>query len=149
MTAPAYLLDTGIVLLATRAGHASQVIDAQFGLSSSSFRPALCEVSVGELLAFANASHWGNKRKATLMQRLEASLIIPISHPGVHQRWAEMQSTLKSAGISVGQNDIWIAATASVTGLTVLSTDGDFKHLVAHGLVPSVVVDPKTGVVVP
>ncbi|MBN8509083.1 MAG: PIN domain-containing protein [Burkholderiales bacterium] len=119
MAAPAYLLDTGILLLSTRAGNASKVIDAQFGLSASSFRPAICEVSVGELLAFATANHWGEKRKAELMERLKASLILPISHPGVHQRWADMQSTLQGAGIAVGQNDLWIAATASVTGLTV------------------------------
>jgi tRNA(fMet)-specific endonuclease VapC len=148
MAAPAYLLDTGIVLLATRASNASKIIDAQFGLSASSFRPAICEVSVGELLAFANAYHWGEKRKAVLMERLKASLILPISHPGVHQRWADMQTTLQSAGVTVGQNDIWIAATASVTGLTVLSTDKDFKHFVAPGLVNAVVVDPKTGTVV-
>jgi tRNA(fMet)-specific endonuclease VapC len=149
MAAPAYLLDTGIVLLATRAGNASKVIDAQFGLSESSFRPAVCEVSVGELLAFANANHWGDKRKAALMERLKASLILPISHPGVHQRWADMQSALQAAGHTVGQNDIWIAAAASVTGLTVLSTDKDFKRFEQLGLLKAVVVDPKTGVLVP
>lgn len=149
MAAPAYLLDTGIVLLATRAGNVSKVIDAQFGLSESSFRPAICEVSVGELLAFANANHWGERRKVALMERLKASLMLPISHPGVHQRWADIQSSLQAAGVTVGQNDIWIAATASVTGLTVLSTDRDFKRLATHGLVQAVVVDPKTGVVLP
>ena len=149
MAAPAYLLDTGIVLLATRASNVSKVIDAQFGLSASSFRPAICEVSVGELLAFANSNRWGEKRKASLMEHLKTSLVVPISHPGVHQRWAAMQSTLQSAGVTVGQNDIWIAATAAVTGLTVLSTDTDFKRLVTHGLVQAVIVDPRTGVVVP
>lgn len=149
MSGPAYLLDSGIVLLATRASSVSKVIDAQFGLGTSSFRPAICEVSVGELLAFANSNHWGDKRKADLMERLKGSLILPISHPGVHQRWADMQSTLQGVGITVGQNDIWIAATASVTGLTVLSTDKDFKRLGKLGLVQAVVVDPNTGVVVP
>jgi predicted nucleic acid-binding protein len=149
MAAPAYLLDTGIVLLATRAGNPSKAIDAQFGLSASGFRPAICEVSVGELLAFALASRWGEKRKTALLGRLNNSLIIPISHPGVHQRWADMQSALQGAGIAVGQNDIWIAATASATGLTVLSTDKDFKHFVPRGLVQAVVVDPKTGLVAP
>jgi len=149
MAAPAYLLDTGIVLLATRASNASKMIDAQFGLSASSFRPAICEISVGELLAFANAQHWGERRKAALMERLKASLIVPISHPGVHQRWADMQSALQASGVTVRQNDIWIAATASVTGLAVLSTDRDFKRFAPLGLVQAVVVDPKTGVVVP
>jgi len=29
----------------------------------------------------------------------------------------------------MGKNDIWIAATASVYGLTLLTTDKDFDHL--------------------
>jgi tRNA(fMet)-specific endonuclease VapC len=149
MAAPAYLLDTGIVLLATRAGNASKVIDAQFGLVASNFRPAMCEVSVGELLAFANASHWGGKRKESLMDRLKSSLILPISHPGVHQRWADIQSTLQREGIAVGQNDVWIAAMASVTGLTVLTTDKDFRRVRDLKLVGAVIVDPNTGVVLP
>lgn len=149
MAGPAFLLDTGIVLLVTRGSNPAKVIDAQFGLSASSFRPAICEVTVGELLAFATASHWGERRKAALTDRLKTSLIIPISHPGVHQRWADMQSTLQGAGITVGHNDTWIAATASVTGLTVLSTDKDFKHFVAWDLVQAVIVDPKTGILMP
>jgi predicted nucleic acid-binding protein len=149
MTAPAYLLDTGIVLLATREGDAAKAIDAQFHLSASSFRPAICEVSVGELLGFANAFGWGEKRKAALTERLKGSLIVPISHPGVYQRWADMQTSLQRAGIAVGQNDLWIAATADVTGLTVLSADKDFKRLAEQRLVKAVVVHPKTGIVLP
>ena len=149
MAGSAYLLDTGIVLLATRESAAAKVIDAQFGLSTSNFRPAICEVSVGELLAFANANHWGEKRKAMLMDRLKNSLIVPISHPGVHQRWADTQTRLQGAGVSVGQNDIWISATASVTGLTVLSADKDFARLRALGLVQATVVDPKSGLILP
>lgn len=78
-----------------------------------------------------------------------SALILPILHPGVHQRWADIQSKMQGAGITVGQNDIWIAATASVTGLTVLSTDKDFKRLAEYGQVQAVVVDPKTGITVP
>ncbi len=29
----------------------------------------------------------------------------------------------------MGKNDLWIAATASVTGVTLMTTDGDFDHL--------------------
>ena len=34
-----------------------------------------------------------------------------------------------SQGIDMGKNDLWIAATASVTGATLLTTDKDFDHL--------------------
>ena len=58
--ARSYLLDTNVVLHATRENSAvSRAIDAQFGLSTSRFRPAICEVSIAELLAFAHSSTWG------------------------------------------------------------------------------------------
>ena len=84
-----------------------------------------------------------------LMDRLKNSLIVPISHPGVHQRWAGIQTKLQGSGLTVGQNDIWIAATASVTGLTVLSADKDFAKMRTLGVVQAAVVDPKSGLVVP
>ena len=46
----AYLLDTNVVLHATREGSkVSEAIDAQFSLRASRFKPAICEVSIGEL----------------------------------------------------------------------------------------------------
>jgi predicted nucleic acid-binding protein len=48
---------------------------------------------------------------------------------GIHVRWAEMISSLRAAGEPVGQNDIWIAATASVAALTLLTTDRDFLRV--------------------
>lgn len=144
-----FLLDTNVVLLSTRErSTVSQAIDAQFGLSASRFRPAICEVSIGELLAFARSSQWGDQRKARLDEQLDRCLVIPIAHPGVHQRWAEMSSILQGAGTGIGQNDIWIAATASVVGLTVLSTDKDFTQLRKLGLVEATVLDARTGAIV-
>jgi len=34
-----------------------------------------------------------------------------------------------SNGLSVGKNDLWIAATAKVTESTLVTTDKDFDHL--------------------
>ena len=145
-----YLLDTNVVLLATRdPSPAAALIDSQFGLSTSRFRPAICEVSIGELLAFAESNRWGDKRRERLHQELKRCVVIPISHPGVHARWAEMSSALRSAGTPIDQNDIWIAAAASVAGLAVLTTDGDFRALTRLGMVSANILDPRTGALVP
>ncbi len=145
-----YLLDTNVVLLATRAGSkASAAIDAQFQLSSARFRPAICEVSVGELRAFARSNTWGEKRKVLLEQQINRSLVIPIASPGVHEKWAEMYSALRAAGQTVEQNDIWIAATASVAGLTVLTTDKDFRRIRATVAVSARILDIHTGIEIP
>jgi len=75
-----YLLDTSIVLHATRANSkVSGAIEARFGLSKSRFRPAICEVTVAELIAFS--SKWGDKRKDLLKTQIGKTLIIPIAHP--------------------------------------------------------------------
>ena len=83
-----FLLDTNIVLHATRAdSKASAAIEAQFGLSTSRFRPTISEVSVGELLAFTQSAHWGEKRKELLRSRIRKTLVIPIGHPGPQGRF--------------------------------------------------------------
>lgn len=141
-----FLLDTSVVLHATRANSTVPgAIDAQFGLSTSRFRPAICEVTVAELLAFS--SNWGERRQTLLKAQIEKALIIPIAHPGVHQRWAEMSSALRSAGLTVGQNDIWIAATTSVAGMTLLTTDKDFLAVRGVAVLDVRVLDSKTGLV--
>jgi hypothetical protein len=48
-----YLLDTTVLLHWTRNSTQAQTIDANFHLSSSAMRPLICEVSLGEMLAFS------------------------------------------------------------------------------------------------
>jgi predicted nucleic acid-binding protein len=152
-TAAAYLLDTNVVLHATRqASPFSAAVDAQFQLRQSGFRPAVCEVTVAELWAFAQSSKWGDKRRALLKQTLDQFLIIPISRPLIHQRWAELYSHARANGLAIRQdhNDIWIAATAHVAGFRLLSADGAaFFPLRGTAWVDVIVLDPKTGIIVP
>ncbi len=149
--ATVYLLDTNVVLHATRqASPFSTAVDAQFQLRQSSFRPAICEVTIGELWAFAQA--WGDKRKALLKHVINQMVVIPISRPSIHQRWAELYSHARANGLAIqhGHNDIWIAATAHVAGLRLLSSDrAAFLPLRGTDWVDVVVLDPKTGSIVP
>jgi predicted nucleic acid-binding protein len=87
--APGELLDTNIVLHATREGSKfSRSVDMQFELTASRFRPAICEVSVAELKAFALA--WGQRRREKLLRVIESMLVVEISESGVHDRWADL-----------------------------------------------------------
>lgn len=141
-----FLLDTNVVLHATREGSpVSRAIDAQFELSSSRFRPAICEVSIGELLAFTRSHNWGERRVARLQQEIGRCLTIEIATQGVYERWAEIQTGLQANGRTIGQNDLWIAATASVTGLTLLTMDRDFEEVRRLGLLSVVMLDANTG----
>jgi predicted nucleic acid-binding protein len=144
-----YLLDTNVVLFATRQGGAqAQAIDRQFGLRASPFRPALCEVSVAELLAFAQS--WGEARRKLLVQVIDEHVVLPIGRSEIHEQWARLKSHAKSKGLAIqhDHNDIWIAATAHVAGLTVMSTDLA-AFLPLRGMLALELLDPRTGIRVP
>jgi predicted nucleic acid-binding protein len=146
-----YLLDTNIVLYATREGSRfSRSVDIQFELTASRFRPAICEVSVAELKAFALA--WGQRRREKLLRVIESMLVVEISESGIHERWANLYSHARSKGLAIQQdhNDIWIAAASHVTGLRLLSTDQKaFLPLRGTGWVDVIVLDPATGLPLP
>jgi predicted nucleic acid-binding protein len=147
--ATTYLLDTNVVLHATRQNSPiSAAVEAQYQLKSSPFRPAICEVTVGELWAFAQSNKWGEKRRDLLRQTLAQFLIIPISRTAIHHRWAELYSHARANGLAIqhDHNDVWIAATAQVAGFCLLSTDGTaFRPLRGTPWVDVRVLDPKTG----
>jgi len=142
-----YLLDTNVVLITTRAGNpAAAAIDQQFRLRDSPFRPAVCEVSVGELLAFAHS--WGPARRRLLEDVIAELLVLPISPRDVHVEWARLRSYAKSHGLPIQQdhNDMWIAAVANVAGLTVIASDvAGFRPIKMAGLVKAELIDSKSG----
>jgi predicted nucleic acid-binding protein len=152
-TAAAYLLDTNVVLHATRqASPFSAAVDAQFQLRQSLFRPAICEVTVAELWAFAESTKWGEKRKQLLTRTIDQCLVVPISSPQIHRRWAELYSHALANGLAIqhDHNDVWIAATASVGGFQLLSADRKaFLPLRGTPWVDVIVLDPKTGMIIP
>lgn len=146
-----YLLDTNVVLFATRQNSpAATEIEQQFGLRTSPFRPAICEVTVAELLAFAES--WGTARRKLLDQVIAEMLVLPIARPAIHAEWAKLKSYAKAKGLAIQQdhNDIWIAATAKVAGMTVISSDAAaFLPLRNQGRLAVEVIDPKTGLRLP
>ncbi|MFN7573145.1 MAG: type II toxin-antitoxin system VapC family toxin [Betaproteobacteria bacterium] len=150
MSAPLpYLLDTNVVLFATREGSAqAEAIDRQFGLRSSPFRPALCEVSVAELLAFSQS--WGERRRKLLDEVIDEHVVLPIGRREIHEEWARLKSHAKAKGLAIqhDHNDLWIAATARVAGLTVMSTDLA-AFLPLRDTLALELLNPQTGMRVP
>lgn len=128
-----YLLDTNIVLHATR-----------------SESPVISEVTVAEMWAFARS--WGPKRREQLQHMMDDLLVLPISDPRIHRRWSELYSYARDNGLAIrhDHNDVWIAATAHVAGLRLLSADSAaFLPLRGSVWVDVVVVDAKTGIILP
>lgn len=142
-----YLLDTNIVLHATREGSSfSLAVDAQFQLSAARFRPAICEVSIAELKAFAHT--WGERRRERLLEVIRSMLVVQVAEPGMHDRWAALYTHARANGLPIQQdhNDMWIAAASHTSGLTLLTTDqAAFLPLRGTNWVDVVVLDPRTG----
>ncbi len=135
-----YILDTNVLLSYLRGDKLYQYVErnyAPFTLPNQSF---LSIITVGEITSFSLRNQWGTKRKLKMLTALNEFFVLDIKADDIVQWYAQIQAysqgKLKSkplpAGMSarnMGDNDIWIAATASVTNTPLLTTDRDFLHL--------------------
>ena len=124
----AYLLDTGLLLNTLRNSISYQAIDHQLGLLRGGFQPMASYVSAGEILAIAGKKGWGAKKLSELQQLLQKLVLLPIDRPAIYETYAELAVENEKKGRNVGQNDLWIAATAIEYRLTVLTFDADFER---------------------
>jgi tRNA(fMet)-specific endonuclease VapC len=69
---------------------------------------------------------------------------LDISGDPILNAYADIDHRSASSGFDLGKNDLWIAAVAQVYDLTLLTTDQDFDHLHAAGLIDVEWVDPNS-----
>lgn len=143
-----HLLDTNVLLHWLRGSKVCQTIDGQFQLTASNFRPLICEVTLGEIEAFAMSAKWGDEKRRKLAELKSKLVVVDLSDDRIMKAYAEFSTLAKEQGLAIfhDKNDLWIAAATKVSGATVLTTDGkaflalrDGKHLDA------IVLDPQTG----
>ena len=133
-----YLLDTNILLTYVRDKTARIRIENTYQFFGKSNKPIISVVTVGELKSIAKRNYWGLRKLALLDAILSQLIIIGINAEDIIEKYAEIdtysQGKLKNNPLlttarNMGKNDLWIAATASVTNATLITTDKDFKHL--------------------
>ncbi len=152
MSGPYHLLDTNVLLFWLRGGSVCQTIDGQFHLTASSFRPMVCEVTLGEIEAFAMDRKWGDGRKEMLADIRRKLVVIDLTDERMYRAYAELSTLAKVNGLPIfhDKNDLWIAAAGKVSGATVLTTDAKgFKPLRDGKHIEAMILDPKTGWPVP
>lgn len=145
----AYLLDTNIVLHWTREGSpVAEEIERQFKLSSSPFRPLICEVTLGEMLAFARGRSWGKARMEQWANIEERLTVVPIGRRTIFEKYADIHSDARTRGLPIqhDHNDMWIAATSQAIGTQLLSTDAK-AFLPLRDTYDVVVLDAHTGTI--
>jgi predicted nucleic acid-binding protein len=92
----------------------------------------------GELESLALQNHWGSAKMIELQHYLLTIHLVDIKVKSIIKRYAEIdtfsqgQLRTRSLGTSarnMGKNDLWIAATASILSIPLMTTDNDFAHL--------------------
>jgi tRNA(fMet)-specific endonuclease VapC len=95
--------------------------------------------SYAEVMSFAVKNKWGEKRLEKLNDFIANSRIVELTDFLVNF-YVEIDTFSQrsnpnftqypfSSAITMGKNDLWIAATAAFLDLTLVTTDKDFKHL--------------------
>jgi predicted nucleic acid-binding protein len=151
--ATGWLLDTGVLLHWTRQdSKVAGAIDAQFHLRASPFRPLICEVSLGEIEAFARDKNWGQARRNALKSLKKELVAVDISDSRVIDAYADISTLAKQNGWPIfhDKNDLWIAAATRVSGATLLTTDKNgFQPLRDGKHLNVVLLDAHTGMQLP
>ena len=141
------LLDTNIILQLVRNNMMGQQLESDYRLISSQNSNLISYVTVGEMYALSLKFGWGEEKIARLNEILDDLVIIDINKPNVVDNYARInyfsEKVMKPAR-PMGQNDIWIAATAKTLGAGLLTTDNDFDHLHPK-YIQRILIDAKTG----
>lgn len=148
---PVYLLDTTVLLHWVRGSHQARSIEQQFQLSHSRFRPLICEVSLGEMLAFSQSLKWGREKKQRLADLERHMVVIRISDRRVLEAYADLSTLAQTSGWSLfhGKNDLWVGAAARATNSHLLTMDTDFLPLIGVAGYTVAVLDAKTALPLP
>lgn len=135
-----YILDTGILLHYVRGSNFAKQIDQTHAPSLNPNIAMISVVSVAEIIALAMQRKWGEAKQQTFRDLLRKFPTVDINRDAIINRFAEIDSyrigkhpsLSLPAGASartMGDNDIWIAATASVVKGTLITMDEDFVFL--------------------
>jgi predicted nucleic acid-binding protein len=89
---------------------------------------AMSVISIAELRAGHIAAGWGEQRRANAERLMAAYLWVPLDM-GVVDRCAELRAEKRRHGWRLGDNDLWIAATAETREWPLVACDLGFCDL--------------------
>jgi tRNA(fMet)-specific endonuclease VapC len=129
------LLDTNIILSLVKADDVSII---SF-INPNNEKVFISLAAYAEIHSIAIQNGWGNVKKARLEAICDDIGIIEMTDFLV-ESYVSIDTFSRrknpnftqynfSSAITMGKNDLWIAATAAFLDLTLVTTDKDFKHL--------------------
>jgi len=130
-----------------RGKNAGQRIANDYHLLQRTERPLISVVTVGELKALANKLGWSTGKQRHLDELIAELVVVGLNQGDIVSHYAAIdhycERVVKPAR-PMGQNDLWIAATAAAADAHLLTTDRDFDHL-RPNFIKLVRLDPVTG----
>jgi tRNA(fMet)-specific endonuclease VapC len=127
-----YVLDTSVILHLIRGQELGKSIDRAFGLRTAFYRHNISIVSHGELRVLAQRNQWGNEKLSALTLALDELVTVNLDSSAMIEAYVRVEESCRNVAggeKKMGQNDMWIAATAFHVGLPLITTDKDFNHL--------------------
>jgi len=130
------LFDTNILLNLGKGRHAKQILKI---INPDNKKIFASVATLGELKSLVLQNNWGASRLQSLDELLEDVVVVDINE-NMAGTYSEIDafSQRRNPRITdypfatprnMGKNDLWIAATASLLGLKLVTTDADFNHL--------------------
>lgn len=98
---------------------------------STSEHIAICTVTRGEIL-FGLERLAAGRRRTDLESKAHKLFDVLPCEPILREagdRYANLKATQQQRGLSLDENDLWIAATALLIGATLVTRDSDFQRI--------------------
>jgi tRNA(fMet)-specific endonuclease VapC len=99
-------------------------------------KPYISVIVKGELYYGASKSARQEANMELFRDTLSKFEILSLDGDGIAVSYALIKSELEKKGKKIPENDVWIAATAHVYGLTVVSFDKHFSYISQIRLIP-------------
>lgn len=125
------ILDTSVVVDVARNNRSGHAILETYSLRNRADRPLISIITTGEMLGIAKAQAWSSDKTRVLHELLSEFVKLELT-PEVIEAYADLVALCRQQNHTMGQqNDMWIAATAKVTGAVLLT--GDSHKLITLG----------------
>ena len=123
------VLDTSIVVDVARNNRSGQAILQTYSLKTRADRPLISVITTGEMLGIAKSQAWTFDKTKLLHELLSEFVKLDLT-ADVVEAYSDLVAHCRRQNHTMGQqNDMWIAATARVTGAVLLTGDSGFSWL--------------------
>ena len=123
-----YVLDTSAFSALMRQ---NQQLRTRMAALQSDDSSAICTITGGEILYGLERMDEGRRRQTLLTQAnkyFELLICIPITE-AVGDQYAKIKRDTERKGMSLDENDLWIAATVLNVNATLVTQDSDFNRV--------------------